>query len=403
MNDNLSFFNSHEMHYWNGIRGWLLRPAAEMLHETAKIAPEGGVTLEVGSFAGKSTVCIAKGLKLSGRDMTCIDLRFQPDFLTNIGFFGYNRSIRTLQGPSLDHVADWASPISYLYIDGHHGKGYALSDLFLWDLFVIPGGYVALDDTIGFMIGPNLQVQAMIAGGCYTFIEEAGGVSFLRKNHSLSSISYYPLKSEVWFAQLHFSSARLGAMDPYFRQPKLPAQRMPMKEWINRFWNTSPSETTELVLRKLSSKFRKPNRVNPRSISETAWLLEHPVVLPGSDQTLEYLRGCEDFRAGNYPAASEIFSRSVNLPSAIRFTHFNLPIRDMALLRVAQVYDIMEQRKAAVDCFRQLAELTEISELREIAVKYFDTPFVIPSTPPTMLLREFALDLNPYKLQRPCF
>jgi hypothetical protein len=309
-----------------------------------------------------------------------------------------------LQGPSLDHFADWVSPISFLYIDGHHGKGYALADLFLWDLYVLPGGFVALDDTIGFMIGPNLQVQAMTAGGAYTFIEESGGISFLRKNYSLSSLSYYPIKSEVWFAQLHYSSARLGAMDPYFREPKLPTQRMPMKEWIDRFWNTSPSENLDLLFRKLRRKFRKADRsvlaVN-RRVTETEWLIENSAEIPGNDKTLAYLKGCEDFRARDYPSALKVFSELAAAPIESRFTHFDLPIPDMALLRVAQVFDVMDQRKAAADRFRQLSESSEINELREISHRFIDSKFSILSTPPTMLLREYALDLHDYKLHRP--
>ena len=163
MNKNLSFLNQSEMIYWNSIRGWLLPAAAESLHKFAQLAPADGMVVEIGSFAGKSTVCIAKGLGVPARRMTSIDLRFQPDFRSNIAFYGYETAIQTLQGPSLDHFENWDAPISYLYIDGHHGKGYALADLMLWDMFVLPGGYVALDDTAGFMIGPNLQVQAMTA------------------------------------------------------------------------------------------------------------------------------------------------------------------------------------------------------------------------------------------------
>ena len=403
MNTSLSFLDPREMEHWNSIRGWLLPAAAESLHKIAKLAPAEGTVVEIGSFAGKSTVCIGKGLGVPARRMTSIDLRFQPDFRSNIGFYGYETAIQTLQGPSLDHFENWDDPISFLYIDGHHGKGYALADLMLWDMFVLPGGYVALDDTVGFMIGPNLQVQLMTAGGAYEFLEESGGISFLRKNHALSSISHHPLSPAVWFAALHQVSARLGAMDPWFRQPRLPVQNPPLSEWIDRFWHTSPAETLGLVTKKIRQKLghAAPSGPGGARPSEMHWLREHAADLPAREHTLEYLVACEDFRAGRHEAALEAFTRLSAHAPEVAFTHFNLPVRDLALLRSAQVHDEMGQRSAASEKFALLAGRTECSELREIATRLTGVRFAVPSTKPTMLLREFALDLHGYKRQNP--
>jgi predicted O-methyltransferase YrrM len=101
MNTSLSFLDPREMEHWNSIRGWLLPAAAESLHKIAKLAPAEGTVVEIGSFAGKSTVCIGKGLGVPARRMTSIDLRFQPDFRSNIGFYGYETAI---QISSLLHI-----------------------------------------------------------------------------------------------------------------------------------------------------------------------------------------------------------------------------------------------------------------------------------------------------------
>lgn len=404
MNTSLSFLDPHEMEHWDSIRGWLLLPAAESLYKFAQLAPAEGKVVEIGSFAGKSTICLAKGLGIPARTMTSIDLRFQPDFRGNVGFYGYEEGIQTLQGSSLDHFADWDAPIGFLYIDGHHGKGYALADLLLWDMFVLPGGYVALDDTAGFMIGPNLQVQAMIASGAYEFLEESGGISFLRKNQNLSSISYHPLSPAVWFATLHRVSARLGAMDPWFRQPRLPAQSPPLSEWIDRFWHTSPAETFDLVFRKIRQKLGKPTTPGDggeRDPSETRWLREHPVDLPSRVETLEYLQACESYRNRRHTEALDAFSGLAELAPEIRFIHFNLPVRDLALLRIAQLQDLLGQRKEASDNFALLAGKTHCPELKDFSLRHVDVTFGIPSTEPTMLLREFTLDLHTYKRQQP--
>jgi hypothetical protein len=403
MNAPLSFLDPREMEHWRGIRGWLLPEAAESLHKFAKLAPAEGTVVEIGSFAGKSTVCIARGLELPARQMTCIDLRFQPDFRVNIGYYGFDKAIRTLQGPSLDHFADWNAPISFLYIDGHHGKGYALADLLLWDMFVLPGGYVALDDTAGFMIGPNLQVQAMTAGGAYEFLEESGGISFLRKNHALSSISYHPLSTAVWFATLHYVSARLGAMDPWFRQPRLPVQKAPFSEWIDRFWHTSPAESFDSIRRKIRQKLgiRTPSgHGTPRPSSETKWLHENACALPAREETLAYLDACEDFRAGRREPALKNFLSLAALDATVELTHFRLPVRDLSLLRAAQLQDVMADRKAATDGFARLAEQTACPKLHDLAKRCVGTAFAIPQSKPTTLLREFNLELHEYKRQQ---
>lgn len=73
----------------------------------------------------------------------------------------------------------------------------------------------------------------------------------------------------------------------------------------------------------------------------------------------------------------------------------------MALLRLAQRFDLNGQRESAAEKFRLLAERSECPELREIADAHKNKAFSIAVTAPTMLLREFALDLHRFKRQHP--
>jgi hypothetical protein len=54
---------------------------------------------------------------------------------------------------SLDAAETWKRPISFLHIDGQHGKAHAYADLLVWDMMTMPHGIVVLDDRIGFMLG----------------------------------------------------------------------------------------------------------------------------------------------------------------------------------------------------------------------------------------------------------
>ena len=118
---------------------------------------------------------------------------------------------------------------------------------------------------------------------------------------------------------------------------------------------------------------------------------------PSCGETLHYLSACEDFRNRRHDSALAAFTALAELPAGIELTHFRLPVRDMALLRGAQVEDLAGKRQSAASLFNRLAEQTACPELNEIATLHSNKTFSIPSTMPTMLLREFNLDLHRYK------
>jgi hypothetical protein len=342
--------------------------------------------------------------------MTCIDLRFQPDFRGNLRDFGVDATVSLLEGPSLDHFEHWDSPISFLYIDGHHGKGYALADLLLWDMFVLPGGYVALDDTAGFMIGPNLQVQAMTANGGYEFLVERGGISFLRKNHDLSPISCHKPTAAVWFAKLHVASARLGAMDPVFRNPCLPHQPMPVSEWVDRFWHTSPSETLHLVKKKLQRYMRQTKSaaglpMDVRSVASSTttaldWLRERHQVITNAMPTLEYLDACRVMRENGPHKAAELFTKLIKTSTGIDFVHYRLPVSSVSQLRLAQCHDLTGKREEAARLFMGL-DTDNVDPILRKAAKPWGTQRFSIAGGGNPLLREFNLSWLDHKIQIP--
>jgi|GEM_PF-2013164 len=415
MKNELSFFNNDEFETWREIRGWLLPEAAESLYKYAKLGNTDGTTVEIGSYAGKSTVCIGKALDQGSKEFCAIDLRFQPDFHQNIARFGLQSRLRTQEGPSLDHFEGWKQPISFLYIDGHHGKGYALADLLLWDMFVIPGGYVALDDTAGFMIGPNLQVQAATMRGAYELLEESGGITFLRKNHSIIPISYSPLSYATWFASLHKASADLGATDPWFRQPRLPSLKIPLSEYLDRFWHTCPAETFALMRRKTKQIMRsmypsgdkhlinkhatKPNSAPANA--ELAWLKENESGFVGASATLTYLEACHLMRSGCLETAKTAFDSLTHLESNQVLLHYRIPVRDVAFLRLGQIHDLLGDRETAASIFRSLTSETTEPVIKTAATGWVGSRFSIPIEPDYKLLREFNLDWHEYKRQLP--
>jgi MMP 1-O-methyltransferase len=415
----LSFFSEPQNHDWHQIRGWLLTSAAEALHKYATHASPTAAFVEIGSFAGKSTVCLLTAFTSrtdlpADRRFTAIDLRFQPDFWSNLGVFRYQPWVDRISGPSMDAVEHWESPIGFLYIDGHHGKGYALADLMVWDPHLIPGAILALDDTAGFMVGPNLQIQAAVRTGAYDLLEEVGGISFLRKNHSILPISETPDDPGSIMAKIHVISANVGAFDPEFRLPRLPHQPMPPSEWMDRALHSSISELLGTLRRKVRARFgSRPSSPAPDEAPPVGNLLPSMLRLPEASlenlqrnlaghaalcHTLDYLNGCFLIRKGLHQAAVEQFARLAQIPASELFHHYDLPIAWMAELRLGQASDLAGARDPAMDSYNRLLTDCDIPEIRLTAEHALRTRFEIKEVAENLLLRQYNLVLYRYKI-----
>jgi len=418
MNKSLSFFTPRQFADWTQVRGWLLPEAAEALHRHALISPLNGAFVEIGSFAGKSTVCLLTAFQSrddlpTNQPFTAIDLRFQPDFWENIGRFGYHKSVHRIAGPSLDAVEYWETNIGFLYIDGHHGKGYALADLVVWDPHLLPGAILALDDTAGFMVGPNLQIQAAVRSGAYELLDEVGGISFLRKNHSLLPIGEAPFDPGSLMAKIHLISANVGAFDPEFRLPRLPHQPMPPSEWIDRALHSSIAELIQIAQRK-SRQFLGANRSksSDSTTSELAFTLPPMLRLPEQQleglrnngalpsslaHTLDYLHGCFLTRSRDLESAATVFTTLSELTADEVFHHYDLPIHSIAGLRLGQTLDLAGKRDSAVAAYQRVLLATTVPEVRDVAEQALNNRFEIKDVAENLLLRQYNLVLYRYK------
>jgi predicted O-methyltransferase YrrM len=375
----LTFLTARENRTWQGIRGWLLPSAAEVLYRYASQANPEGAAVEIGSFAGKSTVCIARALKDNRHETSqgfAIDIHFQPDFRDNLNDFGVLELIHCLERSSLDAAETWTQPISFLYIDGHHGKAHAYADLVVWDTMVMPGGIVALDDTIGFMIGPNLQLQAAMMTGAYELLTEVGGVSFLKKKKAiLPFISDFPLSKGSLIAYVHYIGAWLGAMDPAFRLPQRPQSQAP------------------------ESRIRGMTLKEPQRILEWLEMEHYPDEMTAN--TLSYLSACLAIRLSRVDSAIEKLRILCELDRSLQFLHYKIGIREMVMLRLAQAYDLQGARNLAKEGYVNLIQESATPEIRRHAELGLSTPFRLPDLSRKLLLREYNLELAKYRATLP--
>ncbi len=143
----------------NDIEGWLTLKEAVFLYTTAKNT--GGIIIEIGSYQGKSTVCIAKGLlegkggrvyaidphlgsaehKVEGKDIWTFD-----KFKKNIISKNVEKAVEPVVKSSGDAVKGWDKPVDFLFIDGAHDYENVKKDFELWSPFLKKGGIIAFHD-----------------------------------------------------------------------------------------------------------------------------------------------------------------------------------------------------------------------------------------------------------------
>lgn len=163
------------------IDGWLNDMEGVALYAVAKYGPEKGNVVEIGSFKGKSTVWIAKGLKSANREKVfAIDPhtgsvenkpghRFSKNmpssgstkslFLRNLKKYEIKDWVIPLTETSQKALEAWGgSPIRLLFIDGDHRYRFVEKDFLGWERFLVRGGIIAFHD-YGVWPGPTEVVD----------------------------------------------------------------------------------------------------------------------------------------------------------------------------------------------------------------------------------------------------
>lgn len=171
------------------IDGWLSVDEAITLFELAKSLPETDPrAVEIGSWQGKSTVCIAQGLRdKPGAQLTCIDPfdasgdaeskdaydgraqalngPLRRAFEANLAAASVRDVVDVRAGFSHDHVDAIDESIDLLFLDGDHSYDAIKRDFVEWSPKVKSGGYLAMHDVVHPVHeGPRRVVEELIQG-----------------------------------------------------------------------------------------------------------------------------------------------------------------------------------------------------------------------------------------------
>jgi MMP 1-O-methyltransferase len=147
------------------VPGWLTDEEGEALYELARACSGKGVIVEIGSWKGKSTVCLGLGSR-AGASVPVYavdphaDYRF-GDFKDNVERAGIQELVRPVASLSQAAADGFDEPIELLFVDGSHEYHLVLEDFEKWVPKVVEGGWVAFHDTT-WTAGPRKVVGPAI-------------------------------------------------------------------------------------------------------------------------------------------------------------------------------------------------------------------------------------------------
>ena len=153
------------------VPGWLTDEEGEALYDLAKRCTGCGVIVEIGSWKGKSTICLGLGSRAgAGARIFAIDphadYRF-GDFKANVERAGVADLVTPIASLSQPAADDFDKPIELLFVDGSHEYELVLEDFEKWVPKVVDGGWVAFHDTT-WTAGPRKVVgQAIYRGRAF--------------------------------------------------------------------------------------------------------------------------------------------------------------------------------------------------------------------------------------------
>jgi predicted O-methyltransferase YrrM len=144
------------------VEGWLSPVEAKLLYERAKQCTGRGVVVEIGSWKGKSTICLARGsiegnrVKIHAIDPhtgstehheTLGKVWTFDEFMANIKRAGVDHMI-TPHVDFSDNVAKtFDEPVEFIFIDGLHEYEGVKTDFDSWQSKVVDGGHIAFHDS----------------------------------------------------------------------------------------------------------------------------------------------------------------------------------------------------------------------------------------------------------------
>jgi predicted O-methyltransferase YrrM len=170
------------------VDGYLYPHEAVFLYWLARLGPGDGDVVEIGSFRGRSTLCLAAGLRDGGRGRVyAVDPhRYETaqELRDNIAHFGLMEHAELVVEPSVPAAARWPRSVRAIFIDGDHSGEAAAADVSAWSAHLAPGGFLLLHDStdLNGIDGPRRAArQYCRVGDFFDKVGTIGSITWARR------------------------------------------------------------------------------------------------------------------------------------------------------------------------------------------------------------------------------
>jgi predicted O-methyltransferase YrrM len=141
------------------VRGWLSIEEGLLLQELAKQVCDSAQIVEVGSFQGRSAICLASGINGNGTKIHSVDPHFGIEaygkkdsfdqLQENIRARKLDSYVEYILKESLTAAKEWTKEnIGLLFIDALHDYDNVKADFEAWSKYVLDGGYLLFHDSV---------------------------------------------------------------------------------------------------------------------------------------------------------------------------------------------------------------------------------------------------------------
>ena len=159
------------------IEGWLTEAEGVSLYEAARRVPQGLAIVEVGSWKGRSAVCLASGARDgAGMKVVAVDPHTGSsehrrmfgevdtfgEFRAHVARAGLSAFVEPIRQTSAEAARGFPERVGFVFIDGAHEREFVQLDLDSWFPKVADGGMLAFHDSWHFP-GPNRTTARFLA------------------------------------------------------------------------------------------------------------------------------------------------------------------------------------------------------------------------------------------------
>ncbi|WP_332102817.1 class I SAM-dependent methyltransferase [Kineobactrum salinum] len=193
------------------IKGFLDPAEAQTLYRWALAACRHGPVLEIGSYCGKSTICLGLAAREYNSTVFALDhhrgseehqsgeIFHDPElyddelgsmdsfreFRRNIANAGLNEVVVPIVASSTAAARHWHTPLAMLFIDGGHSLDTALDDYRSWSGHIQRDGILAIHDVYADAgeggQAPRAIYRLALQSGLFTLIGQVGSLAGLRR------------------------------------------------------------------------------------------------------------------------------------------------------------------------------------------------------------------------------